>query len=448
MQLFDQLTAAQASSLHHWDGGRFERRTWAEMLAEARRMAAGLRDAGVRPGVVLATVLTNSYESVAGLMGAWLAGGAVASLPIPARGMSIEDYAAQLGQLCEQVQSPMLVLDEKLLRAVPESLGQQVPIRSWESLPRDATIELTPPEEDDLAFVQYSSGSTRMPKGCMLTARAIGNQLDIVADMVSAVPGDERVVSWLPLSHDMGVFGCLLYSWAWDFELALSTPMRFVYDPLSWFADLSDFRGTLSAGTPSALHVAVRAHRGSGFDGDLAALRACVIGAERVSIQTLDAASDAFAACGLSRAAWLPAYGLAEATLVVSTIGLDEEPVSIDVDRNALTEGEIREASPAVTAATSLVSMGRACDGVEVRLEDPGRLSEILVRSKSLAGGYFGQPELTAERFGDGELRTGDLGFERDGELYVVGRSDDLLSVAGRNVYARGIEEAVDMLEP
>src|SRR5690242_17357569 len=277
MQLFDQLTSASGGSLHHWEGGRFERRTWPDLLAEARRMAAGLRDAGVGPGTVVATVLTNSYEAVAGLMGVWFAGGAVASLPIPARGMSLEEYAAQLGQLCEQVASPMLVLDEKLLQAVPESLGQQLPLRSWESLPRDAIVELTPPEEDDLAFIQYSSGSTRMPKGCALTARAIGNQLEIVADMVSAVPGDERVVCWLPLSHDMGVFGCLLYSWAWDFDLALSSPSRFIYDPLTWFADLAEFRGTLSAGTPSALHVAVRAHRGSHFDGDLSDLRGCVI---------------------------------------------------------------------------------------------------------------------------------------------------------------------------
>jgi fatty-acyl-CoA synthase len=446
VNLFDSLTTGRSGALHAWDGDGFERIPWSRIVAEAQRVAVGLKGAGVEPGTPVATVLTNSPQTVTGLLGVWLAGGAVASLPVPARAMKVEEYTAQIAGLSHHVGSPLLVLDEKILQFLPEELGQELPIRTWDSLPADGPLDPSPPGDDELAFVQYSSGSTSMPKGCMLTTRAIGNQLEIIGDMVNTVPGEETVSSWLPLSHDMGVFGCLLFAWAHDHDLALSSPERFMYDPRTWFGDCADFGATLSAGPPSALHVAARAQRTVKQMGELV-LRGCVIGAERIPWSTLEAATAAFAPHGLKPSAWLPAYGLAEATLVVSVTGLDEEPSRIHLDGDALSEGEIELVDAGHEGATAMVSVGRPCDGVEVRLSEPGRLSELLVRSTSLFTGYFGQPELTAEQLVDGELATGDLGFEHDGQLYVVGRADDLLSVRGRNIYAREIEAAVDALE-
>jgi fatty-acyl-CoA synthase len=161
----------------------------------------------------------------------------------------------------------------------------------------------------------------------------------------------------------------------------------------------------------------------------------------------LGAATEALSPYGLTASSWLPAYGMAEATLVISSIEADEEPSARGVDSVALADGEVRDCDEGDDGATAIVSVGRPRLGVEVRMADAGRLSEFHVRSTSLAQGYFGDPAVTAERFRDGELATGDLGFIRDGQLYVVGRGDDVLSVAGRKVYAREIEAQVDLLE-
>jgi fatty-acyl-CoA synthase len=447
MGLFDTLTAAKHGSLHWWDGQRFVATPWQEILTNATRMAAGLRGLGVEAGTPVASVLTNSADVVAGILGVWFAGGVLASLPVPARAMSIEDYADQMAAQCAHMSSPVLLLEGRLLEHLRDPLAGRVPLRAWESLAAGRKLQPRPPAEDELAFVQYSSGSTSTPKGCALTSRSIGSQLETLAEMVSAVPGEETVVCWLPLSHDMGVFGCLLFSLAHDFDLALSSPERFMFDPRTWFGDCADFGASLSAGPSSALNVAVRAHRSGKLSGELR-LRACVIGAERVGWPVLRSASEAFAPYGLSPSAWMPAYGMAEATLVVTAVGLEEAPSYRCVDYVALADGEIRELEEGAESATLIVSAGRPCSGVEVRTSVASGLSEIKVRSQSLAEGYYRDPVRSAERFVEGELATGDLGFMRDGELFVVGRSDDMVSVAGRKVYAGEIEAAVDRLAP
>jgi acyl-CoA synthetase (AMP-forming)/AMP-acid ligase II len=173
----------------------------------------------------------------------------------------------------------------------------------------------------------------------------------------------------------------------------------------------------------------------------------CVLGAERIDWRMVQDATSTFAPFGLRASAWMPAYGLAEATLVVTATGIEEEPSRLVVDTVALAEGELREVPDDGERSTSIVAVGTPPSGIGVRLADDERLSEILIRSPSMFSGYFADPELTAERLADGEFATGDLGFERDGSLYVVGRADDLLSVGGRNVYAREIEASVDTLD-
>jgi acyl-CoA synthetase (AMP-forming)/AMP-acid ligase II len=253
------------------------------------------------------------------------------------------------------------------------------------------------------------------------------------------------VASWLPLSHDMVLFGCALFAWACDAHLVLSTPARFVSDPRTWFGDCAEFGATLSAGPPSALMAAARAQRSSSARSPLT-LRTCVIGGEMIAWKVLEAATEAFQPLGLDERVWMPAYGLAEATLVVSATAIDDRPRRALLDRAALTEGEVVTCDDE-EQAVSVVSAGRPCGATGVRLRDEGRVSEIRVTSPSLFSGYLGAPELTAERLASGELATGDHGVIRDGELYVVGRADDLLCVAGRNVYVGEIEAAVDRLD-
>jgi acyl-CoA synthetase (AMP-forming)/AMP-acid ligase II len=446
MQFFDALTEEKLQSFRWWDRGSFAEMPWNGVVADAHRAGLGSRRAGIGPGVSVACVLTNSFEVVRGMLGVWLAGGAVASLPVPARAMGIEDYASQLVAICRHLGSRILLIEDRLIEALRGPIDGEVELVGWSSLPVGGSFEPTPPGDDEPAFIQYSSGSTSRPKGCVLTPRAMGIQLKMIGDMLEAGPGDS-FSSWLPLSHDMGAFGCLLFPWAYDLPLALSSPERFVVDPRTWLGDIAEFGATISAGPPSALNAAARAERRSPLPGSLRRLKSCVIGGESISWSVLEAATEAFAPKGLSAEMWMPAYGMAEATLVVSSIDVAARPGFRRVDSAALAGEEVVYVDEQGDGTTEIVSTGRARGEARVRVEEPDRLSQIHVRSPCLASAYHRERELTAERFSGGELATGDLGFMHEGELYVVGRRDDMLSVGGRNVYAREIESTVDLLD-
>ncbi|MEV6766592.1 AMP-binding protein [Streptomyces sp. NPDC051105] len=446
MEFFNALTnGASHGVLHEWNGDEFDHTPWREVVKDAHGMAAGLRTLGVGPGTRVAAILTNTPDTVRGLLAVWLAGGAVASLPLPTRGQSQEAYGEQLLALSARLDPTLLLVDDWLTGMVPEKLSGHLPIRGWSALRGPGHIEPSPPGRDDLAFIQYSSGSTSMPKGCALTTRAIEQQLQIILHLTGGRPGADTVASWLPLSHDMGMFGCLLYSWAYDFDFVLSSPDRFGMAPRTWFRDMSEYEATMTAGTSTAVYLAARA-QGRGTLPKELKLRAAVIGAERVDWNTLVTATEKFRPFGLSDSAFQPAYGMAEATLAVTGKPWAQAPKALAFDGPALVEGSVIEVAPDHPRSTRLVSNGPALPGVAVRAGSGGRIAEIQVASPSLANGYHADPERTAVRFKDGWLQTGDLGFVQDDELYVLGRADDMLSVGGRKVYASEIESAIDSL--
>ncbi|MEU8828455.1 AMP-binding protein [Streptomyces sp. NPDC048636] len=444
MQLWNALTNGSAGgTLHAWSGEDFEHTPWREVAADAHGMAARLRAHGVRPGTRVATILTNTPDTVRGLLAVWLAGGAVASLPLPTRGQSQQEYRRQFAAVAARLDPTLLVVDDWLTALVPEELTAQMPVAGWASLRGSGTFEPSPPGPDDIAFIQYSSGSTSTPKGCALTTRAIEEQMRIILALTGGRPANDTVVSWLPLSHDMGMFGCLLYAWSYDFHFVLSTPERFAMAPRSWFRDMSEYQATMTAGTSTAVYLAARAQGRAELPKELR-LRAAVIGAERVDWDTLSLATEKFGRFGLSDTAFQPAYGMAEATLAVTGKPWADAPSSLVFDGAALLDQKAVEVSADHPRATRLVSNGVALPGVELVAGSSGEVAEIEVGSPSLARGYHADPERTADRFVAGRLRTGDLGFVHDGELYVMGRSDDMLSVGGRKIYAAEIESAVD----
>jgi acyl-CoA synthetase (AMP-forming)/AMP-acid ligase II len=449
MSLWGKLTDGVAEgrgTLHCWVGDRVESSRWREVTRDAEEMTAGLRNAGVEPGARVATVLLNTPHAVRGILGTWLAGGVIASFPVPARGMGMEEYLDQIAALCAHLEPAALLLDEPMLQMLPAELRESVNAHSWESTAGSGRVEPAPPEEDDVSFIQYSSGSTSLPKGCMLSARSIERQIELILEMIEADPYSDSNVSWLPLSHDMGLFGNLLTLWLADADLVLSTPERFMMAPRTWFGDVADSGATYTCGTPTALALAARAQRGARAKAPLN-LHTVILGAERLEWEVVTRAVEAFGPQGLRAETLMPAYGLAEATLAVTATPRREEPRHLVVDGVALADGEVVEVDPGDATATRIVSGGRPITDVELPGLEEGELSEIRVRSACLSMGYYGEEERTRERFRDGEFLTGDLGFERDGHLYPVGRTDDLISIGGRNVYAREIEAAVDALD-
>lgn len=446
MGLWDLLTSGRpTTALHTWSADRYTAVPWPEVVRRAERTTAGLRAAGVRPGTRVATVLTNTADVVQGVLGSWLAGACVASLPLPSRGMSAAEYATQLRTLCGQLGPEALFVDETVLSVLPEDLRVLLDARSWQSVADSGRVGPSPPGEDDLAFVQYSSGSTSVPKGSMLTPRAIAAQLEIITGMVPLEARDS-VLTWLPFSHDMGFFGCLLAPWSVGMDLYVSSPERFGMSPGSWLRDAHETGAEVTVCTNTALALATRVARSRGLPGPLN-LHTIIVGAERVEWDTLRAATEVLAPYGFRPEHLMPAYGMAEATLAVTCTPREEAPRFLAVDGVALADGAVRVLPEDDPAATRVVSSGRICAGVTLGGQSGEAVAEIRVSSPSLAAGYYADEVRTVERFSGGELRTGDIGFVRDGYLYPVGRVDDVLSIGGRKVYAREIESAVDDLD-
>ncbi|HEY0512849.1 MAG TPA: amino acid adenylation domain-containing protein [Thermoanaerobaculia bacterium] len=312
---------------------------------------------------------------------------------------------------------------------------------------------------DDLAFLQYTSGSTSAPKGVMVShGNLIHNERLI--ERAFGMGADSVVVGWLPLYHDMGLIGNLLQPLWVGCSCVLMSPVDFLQKPLRWLAALSRYGGTVSGGPNFAYDLCARKIRPEDKAGlDLSRWEVAFNGAEPVRAETLDRFAAAFAPCGFRREALFPCYGLAEATLFVAGAGRLEAPV---VGRFRTPDLE-RHRAVADEAGRPLVSSGRPAAGQEVAIVDPETLrlvpesavGEIWVAGPSVARGYWGRSETKESAFRafviDGEgpfLRTGDLGFLAGGELFVTGRAKDLVIIRGRNHYPQDIELTVEKSHP
>jgi fatty-acyl-CoA synthase len=422
------------------DGAGFVSHSWAELVVTGRRAAVGLRRLGVEPGTAVASVLTNSFDACAGMLGVWMAGGVLISLPTPARGLAVEEYVTQLTDLCTKADARLLLLDDDLVSA-----GIELPagprVVGFAGLPTDGRLEVALPAADAPAFVQCSSGSTSGPKGCVLTPRAIAAQL-LALERRLELEATDIGYSWLPLSHDMGLFGALMSVWATGASLVLGNPLRFLRSPRTWLEDCGATQATVTVGPGFGLSLAMRAARRFAPPGDLA-LRTWIIGSDPIEMTTVEEASARLGPLGLAPSAFTPAFGLAEATLAVTMTERQALPTATSVSLDALYDGELRESS-GQESMTRVTSCGPPVAGTQVRIDGDRDIGEIVVRSASLAEGYLAAPERTARAFRGGELFTGDLGFMRGGELYVIGRRDDMMSVGGRNIPAGEVESRVE----
>ncbi len=330
------------------------------------------------------------------------------------------------------------------------------------SAPADGEAVVTPAPEQ-LAFLQYTSGSTRSPRGVMVRHGDLAANLNSLCEILGF--DEESVgVSWLPVFHDMGLIaGVLLPMWL-GYPQYLMAPATFIRNPLSWLEAISRYGGT-HGGAPNFAYQACvdAASAADASELDLTTWRVAWNGAEPVRPDTLDRFREQFAENGFLPERIAPAYGLAEATLVVSGSDGSKPAMELTVDESELHIGQVRSRIDDGPGTKRLVGSGRPGTGIEVRIvrpdvrrvADPHALGEIWVRSDSVAQGYWHKPVETAETFGaylaTGEgpyLRTGDLGFLDDGELFVIGRLKDVVVIRGVNYYPHDIESTVEHSHP
>jgi len=427
-----------------------ERLTHAELLDQAGRISSGLLEAPEEAGGRrIALVFPNSGEFLQAFFGTVAAGAVPVPLPPPLRFSSRQRYGQRIRGALLRSRVGCLLTTEKLLpilRALVASLGLRTRVRSLAEV-RRGSPSWAPVAPDDSALIQYTSGSTAAPRGAVLTHRQVVANLGAIRRGLDMREGDVSA-SWLPLFHDMGLIGCFLGALSGAIEQLLAPPEDFVRDPLTWLRVMTRHAATLiTAPNWGYSHCAQRIGPDQARTLDLSRVRVALNGAEMVDRGTTEAFTTRFRGAGFRAEAMLPVYGLAEAGLAVAFPCLGRGVKSVRVRRHALGEGVVEPARPEEANTREVVSVGRPVDGLEIALlgADGERLSEsrvgeILVRGASVMVGYDEDLAATGAAFHEGWLRTGDLGFRFDGELYVTGRRKDLIIVRGENLYAHDVE--------
>ena len=317
---------------------------------------------------------------------------------------------------------------------------------------------------DSLAFLQYTSGSTGKPKGVMVSH---GNLLHNQRMIEQAFGHTHKtvVLGWLPLFHDMGLIGNLLQPMYIGQPCILTSPVAFLQKPLRWLQAISDYQATTSGGPNFAYDLCVRkATPEKKANLDLSSWEVAFNGAEPIRAETLDQFAATFESCGFRKSAFYPCYGMAETTLFISGGRKTAPPVISTVDGAALEQNQVVTATPEQSGARKIVGCGQAWLDQEVAIVHPESLTrcpaevvgEIWVSGASVAQGYWNRPQQTEATFcayladtGEGPfLRTGDLGFIQDGELFVTGRLNDVIIIRGRNHYPQDIELTVENSHP
>ncbi|HTU24479.1 MAG TPA: aminotransferase class I/II-fold pyridoxal phosphate-dependent enzyme, partial [Pirellulales bacterium] len=329
---------------------------------------------------------------------------------------------------------------------------------STDELPRGLAGEWREPDVhgDTLAFLQYTSGSTGVPKGVMLTHANLMHNSALIAYAFEHTRSGAGVF-WLPSYHDMGLIGGILQPLYIGQNSMLFSPMSFLQRPFRWLQAISRYRFTISGGPNFAYDLCVdKTTPEQRATLDLSSWRLAFNGAEPVRAETIDRFSEAFEPCGFRREAFYPCYGMAESTLIITGGFKSAQPVIRTIDTKALENNQVLDALADEEGAQNLVGCGSVLLDQRLIIANPynmtkaadDQVGEIWVAGPSVAQGYWNRPELTEQIFrahlqdtGEGPfLRTGDLGFLKDGELFVTGRLKDLIIIRGHNYYPQDIE--------
>lgn len=462
-----RVDASRAHLIFYADEGDAQSLTFGELLEGAGRVAGDLARRGIGRGDTVALMLPTSRDFFLAFAGTLLAGATPVPIYPPFRADRIAEYAERQSAILANAGARLLVTFReaasvaKLLKPLVPSLEG---VANAEALAAsNAPAPLGPPvyaRGEDLALLQYTSGSTGNPKGVMLTHANLLANVRAIGEAVGA-RNDDVAVSWLPLYHDMGLIGAWLAPLYFGLPLVVMSPLAFLSRPVRWLRAFSRYRGTLGAAPNFAYELAAAKIPDEELNGiDLSSWRAALNGAEPVLPATLDRFVGRFARYGFRREALTPVYGLAEASLAVTIPPIGRGPRVDRLDRGIFAGGGRAVPAPDVDGAgdnpsvISFVSAGKPVPGHEVRIvnergEDAGERVEgqLWFRGPSATKGYYRNESATAALLPEGAaagwVNSGDRAYRADGEFYITGRVKDIIIHAGHNLYPHEIEDMV-----
>ena len=424
-----------------------------DALANARRFVA----LGIAPGDRIALIADTGAEFAAAFFGAVYAGAWPVPLPLPTSFGGRHSYVEQLKVQLKSCDPALFLVPGELADMTREAAGK-IPVRDWAGLAglEQSEAELPAASPDDIAYLQYSSGSTRFPHGVAITHRGLLHNLRSHGIGLGIQDAD-RCISWLPWYHDMGLVGCVLSTLAMQVSVDYQKTEDFARRPLAWLDMISRNPGNSVSYSPTfgydicARRMSSQTRAEDRFD--LSRWRIAGNGADMIRPDVMQAFVDAFAEAGFNATAFCPSYGLAEATLAVSLMppgeGIRMELVEENVLSGVESGGEERP-----RRYRAVVNCGKPVTGMEVEVRGPGGspladrgIGRIFVRGGAVMAGYFRDEESTAACLSDdGWLDTGDMGYLSGGYIYIVGRAKDMIIINGRNYWPQDIEWADEQL--
>jgi len=458
LRLRGQGDPARAHIQLHEQDDRWRTITFGDLYNRASGVGAGLLRRGLEPGQTVALMLPTCAEFFYVFAGILLAGGIPVPIYPPFRADRIDEYAMRQSNILRNAEVRFLVTFReaenlaRLLQPRVPTLQEVLNVKRFAAAREAGAVQdlSRAAHSGDIAFLQYTSGSTGDPKGVVLTH---ANLLANIHSIVAAVDFQQKdvAVSWLPLYHDMGLIGAWFVPLFSGSPLVVMSPLAFLSRPQRWLWAIHQHGGTMSPAPNFAFELCARKIADKDLQGlNLSSWRAAFNGAEAVRAETIERFVDRFAPFGFRREALLPVYGLAEASLAVSAPKIGSGYKVERIDRNKIeSEGRAVLAAPGDVSALEFVNAGRPLPNVEVKIvtKDGGDAGErveghLWFRGPSATSGYYRNPAATRELMrGDGWLDSGDLAYLADGEVYITGRAKDVIIKAGRNLYPDEIED-------
>jgi fatty-acyl-CoA synthase len=436
------------------------RHTWAQVHQRSRCVAGGLAAVGVGHGDAVAVLAGAPVEIAPTAQGVWMRGASLTMLHQPTPRTDLQRWADETTAVINMIDAKAVVVSDPFMAAAPllSQLGMQV--LTADQLLDSAPIDPVDTDDDDIALLQLTSGSTGSPKAVRISHRNVVANAEAMFVGAEVDPDSDVIVSWLPCFHDMGMTGYLTVPMYFGVELVKITPMDFLRDTLLWARLIDKYQATLTAAPNFAYTMFAKRLRRQAQPGqfDLSSLRWALSGAEQVEPADVEDLCEAGAPFGLRPEAMVPAYGMAETTVALSFTECGRGLIVDEIDADLL--AALHRAVPASRGKTRrLASLGRPLKGLEVRIVDQRgkklsarHVGVIHVRGEPVTLGYTTTNGFVSAQNRQGWYDTGDLGYLTEtGEVVVCGRVKDVIIMAGRNIYPTDIERAaarVDGVRP